>query len=247
MQTDDQARPETVATVSGHVLGAISLFSPYRASSNVGSKKDNRPIALEELAQPLQNPQDMTITRLIKAIAQEPHPYIILVTGTDSITAQRTVVGATFPGPLWLETDDGRKSEKKTGISHLLFQLEPQFRLFQWIDSGAPLTDVVNTEDRTISLKTIASSNSDNNSPYWIGHKEGKGPSLHISPAQQSATLASKSDSDGRPVGYSSISTDSDSSWGVTIQPAELRVLKVSGGMIPDSQAGYLPYICAAR
>ena len=27
----------------------------------------------------------------------------------------------------------------------------------------------------------------------------------------------------------------------MTIQPAELRVLKVSGGMIPDSQAGYLP------
>lgn len=114
--------------------------------------------------------------------------------------------------------------------------------MFQWIDSGAPLTDVVNTEDRTISLKIIASSNSDNNSPYWIGDEEGKGPILHISPAQHSATLTSKSDSDSRPVGYSSISTDSDSSWGgVTIQPAELRVLKVSGGMIPDSQAGYLP------
>lgn len=100
MQTDDQAQPETVATVSGHVLGAISLFSPYHVSSNVGSKKDNRPITLEELAQPLQNPQYMAITRLIKAIAQEPHPYIILVTGTDCITAQKTVVGATFPGPL---------------------------------------------------------------------------------------------------------------------------------------------------
>lgn len=69
--------------------------------------------------------------------------------------------------------------EKKTGISHLLFQLEPQFRLFQWINSGAPLTDDVNTEDRTISFKTIASSNSDNNSPYLIGDEEGKGPSLY--------------------------------------------------------------------
>ena len=228
MQSD---YPEAVVTVPGHVLGAISLFSPYHAP-----QKDDRRIALEELARPLQNPQDLTVTRLVKAIAREPHPYLMLVTGPDSITAQKTVLGAIFPGPLWLEANDGRKSEKKTGTAHLLFQLEPQFRLLQWTDPRTPLTKVINPEDRTMSLETIAASSSDCSSSYWIGDKEGKGSGLCISPAQHSATLTSKSGlSDGKPVGYCSMSTNSDSNWEVAIKPAELHVLRVSGGMITDS------------
>jgi hypothetical protein len=201
-------------------------------------------IALEKLNHPSQRSDDMTMTRLVKSLVQDPHPHLVLFTGKETVTRAGTVVGAYFPGPLWSEANGGEeKREFKAGTSYLLFQLEPQFRLLRWTSPHIPLTNIIDTDGDVASLEAIAASDETSpkfSKPYRIGDPEIKGVGLCIDPETKSATLTSIStdDDSGEGVWCKDAYIDGDSgdktlnkNWDTTFKLDQLDILSVSGGI----------------
>lgn len=205
---------------------------------------------MKKSTQPLQGSDDLTLARLVKALKSEAHPHLILF-ASEEMTTPATVVGAYFPGPLWLEANGREKHEFKTGTSHLLFQLEPQFRLLRWTCPDVPLTDVINTDDEyALSLEAIAASDEtspQSNKAFWIGDPERMGPSLQIDPETKSATLMSSlTDADsGGVVWYNDVGRENDrgdqqakQNWDATVNLGQLILYAVSGGIDTELATG---------
>lgn len=98
-------------------------------------------IAFERLSEPSQRSDDVTLTRLIKSLAHEPHPHLLLITGKKNTTTPLTVVGAYLPGPLHLKTNgEDERHVSQTGTLHLLFQLQPQLHVLRgtWAPNTTP-------------------------------------------------------------------------------------------------------------
>lgn len=245
MTTDDQVPSQPPEAIPSRILGAISLFVPQPVvSSRSQTTMQDMRIALEKLNHPSQRSDDMTMTRLVKSLVQDPHPHLVLFTGKETVTRAGTVVGAYFPGPLWSEANGGEeKREFKAGTSYLLFQLEPQFRLLRWTSPHIPLTNIIDTDGDVASLEAIAASDETSpkfSKPYRIGDPEIKGVGLCIDPETKSATLTSIStdDDSGEGVWCKDAYIDGDSgdktlnkNWDTTFKLDQLDILSVSGGI----------------
>jgi hypothetical protein len=252
MTADEQVpSPEDIP---GRILGAISLFIPYPRGRSQTTTQDMR-IALERPTQPLQRSDDMTVACLVKSLAEDPHPHVVLVTGDETATTEATVLGAYFPGPLWLKPNEGgagQKREFKAGTAHLLFRLQPQFRLLRWATSPhIPLTDIINTDDDDAPLlEAIAASDETSpkfSKPYRIGDPDGKSASLRIDPETRSATLTSNSTdtNGGEVVWYKDVYLDGTSddktptkNWKATVELGQLDIFRVSGGIDENLATG---------
>ena len=231
--------------VPGGILGAIALFIPPPESptSTRATMKDAR-IILGKQTQPSQSPDDLTVTRLVKTLKDNAHPHLMLLT-SDETTTPAMVLGAYFPGPLWLNANGKDRREFKTGTSHLIFQLEPEFRLLRWACPGIPLTDIVNTHDEELSLEAMAGSentSSTSNTVYWIGDPERTGPGLQIDPVARSALLTNNftDANDGGVVWYEDVGRHSDPGehWEVTVKLGQINFFRVSGGLDEDLATG---------
>lgn len=198
----------------------------------------------------------MTLTSLIRSLAYDPHPHVLVLSAEGTASTPATVMGAYFPGPLWVKSDGSdERRESKTGTSHLLFQLQPRFRLFGWTRPHAPLKNLITTNDDAPSLEAIAGSDETfpkYNKSYDIGAAGGeKGVCLHIDPETNSATLRSAtSDSDSGEAAawyrdmcsdYSSFDKTLDKKqWEVDLQVDHFDVFRVSGGITIDLPTSYL-------
>lgn len=253
MSADDQMlsqAPDPLGAVPDRILRAIALFIPHpEFSTRTQTTMQDVRIALEKSTQSSQRPDDLTVTRLVKALKNDAHPHLMLLT-SDGTTTPATVVGAYFPGPLWLEANGREMCEFKTGTSHLLFQLEPQFRLLRWTCPDIPLTDIVNTHEEALSLEAIAASDQTSptsNKAYWIGDPERIGPGLQIDPETRSALLTSNfTDANIEGVAwYNDVGRDSDRGdkapkkhWEVTVKLGLLNFFRVSCGIDADLATG---------
>lgn len=243
MTTDDQVPSQPPEAIPSRILGAISLFVPQPVvSSRSQTTMQDMRIALEKLSHPSQRSDDMTMTRLVKSLVQDPHPYLLLFTGKETVTRPGTAVGAYFPGPLWLRANEGQeKREFKAGTSYLLFQLQPQFRLLRWTSPQIPLTNIIDTDGDAPSIEAVAASDETSSKfskPYRIGDPERKGPGLHIDPETKSATLSNSADDDsGEGFWYKDVYIDGDGdrtlnkNWDATVKLDQLDIFSVSGGI----------------
>jgi hypothetical protein len=245
MTADDQLLFQAPETEPTPLLRAISIFIPrpvfnIRSQSNVHDAK----IAIEKFTQPSQSLDDITLTRLVKNLAQDPHPHVVLFTGNEIASAKVTFLGAYFPGPLWVEANEGKKHELKAGTSHILFQFGPRLRLLRYTNSHVPLTDIIST-DETVSLEAIAASDAESpnfSKPYRIGSPGREGHGLYIDPETRSVTLSKPpaSGSGGklwyRDICMNGASSDAtlNNTWEVTIKPFELKIFRVSGDLEDD-------------
>ncbi|KAJ5620839.1 hypothetical protein N7510_004823 [Penicillium lagena] len=254
MSADNQLlsqAPEPLGAVPDQILRAITLFLPRPEFSTRirTTTQDDVRITLEKSTQASQRSDDLTVTRLVKTLKNDAHPHLMLLT-SDGTTTPATVVGVYFPGPLWLGSNEREKCEFKTGTSHLLFQLGPQFRLLRWTCPGIPLTDIVNTHEEALSLEAIAASDETSptsNKAYWVGDPERIGPGLQIDPETKSALLTSNlTDANiGRAAWYNDVGRDSDRGdeapkepWEVTVKLGQLHFFRVSCRIDADLATG---------
>ncbi len=87
-------------------------------------------------------------------------------------TTPKTVIGAYFPDPLdvTITGAENEKRETRGNTSHLLFQLQPSFRLLRSGKPDVSITDLIKTEGQGVSLAEIARYEVPElfNLPYWM-------------------------------------------------------------------------------
>lgn len=228
------------------ILSAISLFLPQVKVSTFSSLCDTM-IAIERSDELSQRPFDLTMARVVKGLAKGTLPRLMLVTSDESDTSASAIIGAYFPGPLWVKNNETvGKQEVETGTSHLLFELQPHFRLMRWNGPQIPLADLFHTDDDMISIEDVEAI--DDSSPtssksYRIGSAGRQDASLRTKPEAGSATLSSffpnpeKSDGDDiawyKNVGKTVNAQEEvgDEKWEVTVTHARIDIFTVSGGV----------------
>ena len=262
MATVDIAPGSVAEDTFDPTLGAISLFVPQPVFPGLYqySTQDKR-IALTKTHGLSQTMDSMSITRVVKSLAENRHPGVLLWRGKDIQSGVPTVVGAYFPGPLWLDQDGrGEKLAFKAGASHCLFQLMPHFRLFQLARPDIPLADLVNADGSALSIEKIAEGDGESlchSKPYSIGGSK-KDLGLRVDPMSKMVNLAgslSSTDTGGK-FWYNETRVSNDDSNGpdveVTFKADRLDIYSVSGGLDHGAtearntslrdQAHYAPY-----
>lgn len=247
MSAEHRVRSHTHGDRLDRIVGAISLFLPEVKVSTFGSLCDTM-IAMKRSDELSQRPFDLTMARIVKGLAKGTLPPLMLITSAQSDTIASTVIGAYFPGPLWLRNDGAvEKQEVETGTSHLLFQLQPHFRLVRWNGPQIPLTNLFHIDDNMIStadMEAIDKSSPGSSKSYRIGSPGRQDASLRIEPEAGSATLSSlfpnskKSDSDDV-AWYINVGKTANAQeemdkefWEVAVTHARIDIFTVSGAAL---------------
>lgn len=183
----------------------------------------------------------MTLTQLIKSLAHEPYPHLLLITGKKTTTTPLTVVGAYLPGPLHSKTDgEDERYVSQTATLHLLFQLQPQLHLLRGTGPQISLRDILQMHEDAPSLETIAASDATYSRSYAIGAPGNNGTCLRIDPEQNLATLISglSGASSGAGTGYTGVPRDLNAmnnalnrQYEVTVEIDKFEVFRVTGGV----------------
>lgn len=175
----------------------------------------------------------------------------MLFNGTQDGSTVKAVVGAYFPGPLFVIDSSGnaKKRAGKGGTGddyppYLLFQLKPRFRLLRG-DCTIPLPNIVHMKDSIVHMKGPATSPEDacatidrnrevRNMPYRIGkfnRGEDRNSDLNINPEERTARLASGS---GLWFGE-----EGEENWEVVVKDCRMDILAVTGGLIREVKGGW--------
>ncbi|KAI0013671.1 hypothetical protein F4779DRAFT_347726 [Xylariaceae sp. FL0662B] len=222
--------PEAAPT---YISAAISLFAPHFETEGgyrqTISKQDTR-IALQQ-AQILPNSQNTTIARLVKGLSHHSSAYVVLFTSDAIGTAPEAAVGAYFPSPLLVADAEAenRKRETRGNTPHLLFQLQPTFRLLRWTKPDVPVVDLIKIDGNKLSLEEIASTEGLDslNVPYWIGDPTGQGTGLGIDPEKKTATLTGGGEERHRDMKVGGKDGFGEN-WEVTIQNPRMDIFTVT-------------------
>lgn len=242
MVAADKVPPQIHRAIPDYVFAAISLTIPQPEISSLSqpTARDMR-ISLENSSPQSQRLYDLTATHLVQSLTQDPYPHVLLLTSNATATTPLTVMGAYFPSTL--SYAEGEKRKLKPSTPHLLFQLQPQFRLYRWNGPQIPLADIIKTEDDAPLSGAITASEEPSSKAtkrYRIGDPERKAAGLCIDPETKSATLTSSTtDTDiGDVVGYKPVcinNTNSgiklDSNWKVAVKIDHFEILRVKGGI----------------
>ncbi|KAL8784862.1 MAG: hypothetical protein Q9195_008879 [Heterodermia aff. obscurata] len=203
--------------ISPRILRAISLFIPpteLPGSSQDGSK--DKIVVFRVLSESHQSSDDLTCKRLVKALAKDSRPHLILITEQTTEDDPATVMGAYCPNTLFPSGKDPSLTPP------LLFQLTPELHIASWTNHPKPPTGFIHGGDDNDTMAK-------NSKPFWIGALDRKCPCLSIDPGTKSVTFTStpmKTDF--------SLSTGlgpvDEMVWKSTAQPAQLEVLSVVFG-----------------
>ncbi|KAI0872530.1 hypothetical protein GGS24DRAFT_431822 [Hypoxylon argillaceum] len=171
----DEARLTSIA-------GAISLFAPHIMVDNSGRQRpDEQDTRLKlDTAQVSLDSQDMTMPHLCQNVSDDSTAHIVLVTTAADDSSPTTVIGAYLPNRNPVEVTSPYLSIK-LDASHILFQLQPSFRLLRYSKSQMPLADLISPEWEASSDAPIPEG--DSNLPYRIGG------ALRVDPTKRIATL----------------------------------------------------------
>lgn len=166
----------------------------------------------------------------------------MVCTGKKGGTTDAAVVGAYFPGPLWTEADDGVRRGFQTANSHLLFQLQPHFRILRWTRPSTLLRDMIQTDDGAPSVGAIAAKKG--NEIVWKPYRIGEGnTALHIDPTAKAATLTGGWTGGYRCLGSETTTTTTtcNRGWELHLHLDRLDIFRVSRGIIPEQCTAQLP------
>lgn len=132
-----------------------------------------------------------------------------MFTGTEGTSTAKTVVGVYFPGPMLGIDDTSTIAKKRVGKGgtgddyppYLLFQLQPEFRLFRG-DCTIALLKLIHSSDPTVSFEEVETDTSGAvpNVPYRIGKpdmEQERNSCLDIDPESKTVRLVSQTSSDG--------------------------------------------------
>lgn len=121
----------------------------------------------------------------------------MLFTGKIIATASTAVVGVYFPNPVNLTSTEEEEEKEKNQLGpnnpHLLFQLQPKFRILRWTKPHISNHDLIRADPDTLSLAEIATRKDPETHtlPYRIGGPSDTTGGLSIDPAKNRVTLAS--------------------------------------------------------
>ncbi|KAL3418043.1 hypothetical protein PVAG01_11052 [Phlyctema vagabunda] len=165
----DKSRPTSV-----NCSGAISLFAPQiKMESHYherGFEQDERFVLQLQAA----GSEDIG-DRLAQALLNDS-AFVVLIRGDDPAGSRRVIFGAYFPS-----TKGGEKSRSDT--SHLLFQLQPEFRLLEWMKTGVSPAELIQINGHIVSLGRAVTPSPDSMGEHSAG--------LQIDASNNVATLTS--------------------------------------------------------
>ncbi|KAI0555030.1 hypothetical protein F4679DRAFT_525795 [Xylaria curta] len=203
-----------------NIGGIVSLFVPPIDINSAGitsfNQRDTR-LTLETATQVSPDSLDMSMSRLNGGISDYSSAYVVLFT-TDADTSN-TVIGAFFPIP--------------SGTTHMLFQIQPSFRILQWAKAEIPRAYLIKA-DAKASLSEVTEnevSGPTDNAPYWIGNPLEQGAGLRVDPSKEMVTLTNTVS--GCYIEKPSVGRKGNTgeNWDVTIQQARMYIFTVAGGV----------------
>ncbi|KAJ5586671.1 uncharacterized protein N7459_002436 [Penicillium hispanicum] len=214
------------------ILNAVSLFVPYPTASTLPEVKGaDRRIALEKIDSPGYDKLTSTSTGLVQTLVQAAtRQHVLLISGDDPSTLQPVVIGACLPSPSQLKqtAEDKRYGEMckfKTNVSHFIFELMPQFRIFRWSGSQASVADTINIGE-TADLEQIAIDPAARlGKIYWLGPPNQKGTRLQVDLERKLAALTCEPDSanDAKHAGFTEVSPHENT----TSQERQMSVTRI--------------------
>ena len=195
----------------------------------------NKLIDLGGLSEPSQSPGNLTFTRLVKTLTEDPQQHLVLITQDMTENNPAVVMGASLPHPLFHDCLDIRQRPVvQACTSQVVFQLAPRFQLVNLLSPPRSLDEFIHRDDGFSSSDALAANNEtafNHSKPYWIGSIDREWPHLYIDPENKSATLRSAPLSanirkEGLVLGEA---------WETTVQPARFDFFRVSGRMITSN------------
>ncbi|KAI1274932.1 hypothetical protein F5Y07DRAFT_390319 [Xylaria sp. FL0933] len=202
--------------------GEISLFAPHIPVDHAGRQRpdeqDSRITLVTE--QVLAGPQDLTMLRLCQRLSDDSTAHVVLFTTATGCEAPKMILGAYLPAPNAINVT-GINLPRKLDASHILFQLQPTFRLLRWARCETPLANLIHPYgDESFDE---AAWGGDSGLPYWIGAPQGQGAGLRVDPRKRTATLTN---GEGGfhvkiPIGSDG---DHETKGGVTVHNAQMHI-----------------------
>ncbi|KAI1425302.1 hypothetical protein F5Y12DRAFT_747890 [Xylaria sp. FL1777] len=219
--------------VPSHILGAISLFAPdSRMQGGHLNKIDMKytRIALEGVAASGDS-YDTTVLRLTGALSNCASGCVVLFSGRAVATSPKTVIGVYLSGPPQTSGTQAGIETRESGsnTTHVLFQLQPSFRLSRWTESNASLSGLIKAEqDVSLGENTANEYSESSSTPYWIGDPVGQSTRLRVDTGKKTVTLTS-GDKGWRMNADTGVDDTFIKNCTVTIQNAQMDVFKVVG------------------
>ncbi|KAI0432796.1 hypothetical protein F5Y09DRAFT_300928 [Xylaria sp. FL1042] len=167
---------------------AISLFAPHIAVDHAGRQRSDEQdtrLALDT-AQVSLDSQGMTMLRLRQSLSDHSTSHVVLFTSAADCDSPITIIGAYLPVPNAVE-DTGNRFLNVSDSSHILFQLQPTFRLLRWAKREIPFTSLIHSEGKAPPDEVVQEEDLD--LPYWIGAPQERGVGLRVDPRKRTATL----------------------------------------------------------
>ncbi|KAI1353671.1 hypothetical protein F5Y01DRAFT_322891 [Xylaria sp. FL0043] len=168
--------------------GAISLFAPHIPVDHAGRQRpDDQDSQLTLVTeQVLAGPQDLTMLRLCQSLSDDSTAHVVLFPTATGCDAPRMILGAYLPAPNAVNAT-GINLSKRLDASHILFQLQPTFRLLRWARHETPLANLIHPYGAEFCDE--AAWGGDSGLPYWIGAPQGQGAGFRVDPRKRTATL----------------------------------------------------------
>ncbi|KAF2967832.1 hypothetical protein GQX73_g5761 [Xylaria multiplex] len=202
--------------------GAISLFAPHIIVDHAGRQRsDEQDTRLTlEVAQISPDSRDTTLRRLRQSISDDSTAHIVLFTTTADINTPKTIIGAYLPSPSTTEVTNAHLPIKLE-TPHIIFQLQPSFRLLQWAKRQMSRADLI-TSGGEVSADVIVPEG-DSELPYRIGDPLGQGVGLRVDSRKRAVTFMKTVGTCyvEMPVGGED---DFEDSWDVTVQNAHMNI-----------------------
>ncbi|KAI0967782.1 hypothetical protein F4678DRAFT_482811 [Xylaria arbuscula] len=218
--------------------GAISLFAPHFIVDHAGRQRpDSQDTRLMlETVQVSPDSQDITMLRLSQNLSNNSTGHIVLFTTTVYSDIPKTTIGAYLPVP---STDKVTSAYLpiQLDVSHVLFQLQPRFRLLRWVKPWIRLGDLLRSEWKVSSNKDVLEEDAE--LPYWVGAPR-RDIGLRVDPKERVATLTSSKNEDylGVPIHGAG---NSEASWNVAVQNAQMDIFSLPGARNRNRSAEFFP------
>lgn len=199
-------------------LTPAGLRDRHISHNKVGASQDEPILSLPSLVHRLQN---------------MPDSHLILATNLHDPHAPATVIGSFIPSLLCAMSDSssGTRS-RKTGDAHLLFQLQPDFRLIRWERPQTLPKTLIKTNYELASLHAVDAESGQQTcmKPYYIGDSKRSTARLLIHPEGSSVSLHGSKDLSTAAVGrYREVtrSDTGDKDWEVVVQHCTVHMFAV--------------------
>ncbi|KAI1434718.1 hypothetical protein GGR50DRAFT_380655 [Xylaria sp. CBS 124048] len=194
--TDGGKQRKFVTTRESLITGTLSLFVPYIKTPNGYHErledKQTR-ITLQEIPMaPFL--RDMTMDSLDMQLSDESSGYVMIFTADATPSSPKKVVGAYFPSPAQMLLDHDTKDGAGRGNNsyHVVFELEPKFKVLRWLKYKVLLHDLIQTPEG-LSLRETATERMPGAGcgPYQLGNLLKHDPGLRVNPVTRTVTLTS--------------------------------------------------------